>query len=642
MIDAYQQFLDRKRISDPETGIMGDVELRQIMKPHQVDITRWALRRGRAAVFAGTGLGKTFMELSWAEKVAEYTGKPVIIFAPLAVAEQHISEAVKFGIKAQLVAYDPSQGIGVTNYQKMEHFDIGAFGGAVLDESSILKNTDGKYRTKLIEECAKVPFRLAATATPAPNDFMELGNHAEFLGVMSYTDMLATFFTHDGGDTQKWRLKGHAENEFWKWMASWAVMLRKPSDLGYDNAGYDLPPLHYHQHTVGVEYAPSMDTGLLFPMEARTLQERIAARRDSVEERVSLAHKVVIGSFGDKLAAWHGNQNTQSAAAKRQKKTQSTAKSGTNSLPLTSRSGPNTCASIESGTSTSGSAHQSSSKPSTNDDAIDMLPITNTENAPKHQQESDLLKSEESNCSGQITRSVNPTTTQCLPLKTECAPSATGVTEESGSTLTTATTQATSEGFYAHHATQVSDSSKTTLTGLQERLNTYGKLDPWVVWCHLNSEQDALEKAFGPLAISIHGSLSDDEKIMRHNAWLRGDAPVLIVKPSMFAHGLNWQHCSNCVFVGLNDSFEQVYQAVRRFWRFGQTKPVNVHFIASEMEGATVANLKRKEADAERMAAAMVMHTSKLSQREIRGLERDRPDYNPTKPMIIPNWLEAA
>lgn len=458
MIDAYQQFLDRKRISDPETGIMGDVPLRPIMKPHQVDITRWALRRGRAAIFAGTGLGKTLMELSWAEKVAEYTGKPVIIFAPLAVAEQHISEAVKFGIKAQLVAYDPSQGIGVTNYQKMEHFDIGSFGGAVLDESSILKNTDGKYRAKLIEECAKVPFRLAATATPAPNDFMELGNHAEFLGVMSYTDMLATFFTHDGGDTQKWRLKGHAENEFWKWMASWAVMLRKPSDLGYDNAGYDLPPLHYHQHTVGVEYAPSMDTGLLFPMEARTLQERIAARRDSVEERVRLA------------------------------------------------------------------------------------------------------------------ASITPS----------------------------------------------------------DR--------PFVWWCQLNSEAEQLAKAL-PGSVNLTGSDSDDEKRRKLVGFSKGEIRVLVSKASIAGFGMNWQHCADTGFVGLNDSFEQVYQAVRRFWRFGQTKPVNVHFIASEMEGATVANLKRKEADAERMAAAMVMHMADLSSAAVRGSVRDRPDYNPTIPMKVPAWV---
>jgi hypothetical protein len=175
----------------------------------------------------------------------------------------------------------------------------------------ILKSTDGKYRTKLINDCAKVPFRLAATATPAPNDFMELGNHAEFLGVMSYTDMLATFFTHDGGDTQKWRLKGHAETEFWKWMASWAVMLRKPSDLGYDNAGYDLPPLNYHSHTVQVAYAPSMDTGLLFPIEARTLQERISARRDSVDERVALAASI---TPADRPFVWWCNLNAEADA----------------------------------------------------------------------------------------------------------------------------------------------------------------------------------------------------------------------------------------------------------------------------------------------------------------------------------------
>src|SRR5690606_17815373 len=158
---------------------------------------------------------------------------------------QHIREAAKFGLSARPIRNQDEcgSGVNVTNYQKIDHFDLSAFGGVVLDESSILKSTDGKYRTRLIEECATVPFRLAATATPAPNDFMELGNHAEFLSVMSYTDMLATFFTHDGGETQKWRLKGHAENDFWEWMASWAVMLRKPSDLGYPNDGYDLPPL---------------------------------------------------------------------------------------------------------------------------------------------------------------------------------------------------------------------------------------------------------------------------------------------------------------------------------------------------------------------------------------------------------------
>lgn len=459
-MNAYADFLARKRISDPETGIASPVDLPTVMKAHQYDIVRWALRRGRAAVFAGTGLGKTLMELTWSTKVSEFTGKPTLIFAPLAVAEQHISEAEKFGMAANLVSFHPDEGWGVnvSNYQKMDHFDLQAFGGIVLDESSILKSTDGKYRTRLIEECAKVPFRLAATATPAPNDFMELGNHAEFLGVMSYTDMLATFFTHDGGDTQKWRLKGHAENEFWKWMASWAVMLRKPSDLGYDNAGYDLPPLHYHQHIVGVEYAPSIDTGLLFPMEARTLQERIAARRDSVEERVRLA--------------------------------------------------------------------------------------------------------------GQMTPADRP----------------------------------------------------------------------FVWWCNLNSEADALAKLITG-SVNLSGADKDDDKRRKLVDFSQGRIRVLVTKPSIAGFGMNWQHCADTGFVGLNDSFEQIYQAVRRFWRFGQTKPVNVHFIASEMEGATVANIRRKEADAERMAAAMVLHMADLSSAAVRGSVRDRPDYDPKVPMTIPAWI---
>lgn len=458
----YLEFLARKRVLDPMTGMADVGELPAFLFPHQRDIVAWAMRRGRSAIFAGTGLGKTAMELVWGEKVANHTGKPVLVFAPLAVAQQHIREANKFGLSAKVVK-DQSEvvvGVNVTNYQKIGHFDLSAFGGVVLDESSILKSVDGHYRSRLIEECARIPFRLAATATPAPNDFMELGNHAEFLGVMSYTDMLATFFIHDGGDTQKWRLKGHAENEFWKWMASWAVMLRKPSDLGYPNDGYDLPPLVQNQHVVGVDYAPSLETGLLFPMEARSLSERIGARRDTVDERVAMAAK-----------------------------------------------------------------------------------LTPTDR-------------------------------------------------------------------------------------------------PFVWWCNLNSEAEALAKSI-PGAINLTGADSDEVKERKLIDFSDGRIRVLVTKASLTGFGMNWQHCCDTGFVGLNDSFEQVFQAVRRFWRFGQTNPVNVHFIAAETEGAVVANLKRKEADAERMAASMVMHMADLSSATVRGMVRDRPDYNPTQPMTIPDFVRS-
>ena len=459
----YQQFLDRKRIVDPMTGLNAFPPLPDAMFHFQRDITSWSLRRGRSALFAGTGLGKTIMELVWGNTIADNTGGMIMLLAPLAVSQQIIREAAKFGIPARLVSCqaDCGPGINVTNYQKIGHFDLAKFVAVILDESSILKSTDGHYRTRLIEECAQVPFRLAATATPAPNDFMELGNHAEFLGVMKYTDMLATFFTHDNGDTQKWRLKGHAETEFWKWMASWAVMLRRPSDLGYADDAYNLPPLNQVQHHVAVDYAPSIDTGTLFPMEASSLQERIAARRDTISERVALAAQ--------------------------------------------------------------------------------MTPADR----------------------------------------------------------------------------------------------------PFVWWCNLNAESEALVKAI-PGAVETKGSDSDEVKERKLNDFSEGRTRVLVTKPGVAGFGMNWQHCADTGFVGLNDSFEQVYQAIRRFWRFGQTKPVTVHFIAAETEGAVVANLRRKEADAERMAAAMVLHMADLSSQEVKGTLRTIPDYNPTQPFVLPDWLVAS
>lgn len=449
-MDAYAQFLARKSIIDPPTGIADPVDLPSVMFPFQRDITAWMLKRGRAAAFEGTGLGKSLQELAWGEAVARETQREVIHFAPLAVTAQMQREAVKFGIEPQTIV----------NYQRMSHHDLPKAGGVILDESSILKSVDGHYRSALIEACADVPFRLAATATPAPNDFMELGNHAEFLGIMSYTDMLATFFVHDGGDTQKWRLKGHAENEFWKWMASWSVMIRKPSDLGYSDEGYELPPLNYIEHRVGAEYAPSIDTGLLFPMQARTLSERIAARRATVPERVEKAAEATTGN------------------------------------------------------------------------------------------------------------------------------------------------------------------------------------DPFVWWCNLNAEAELAAKRMG--AVNLHGGLSDTEKERIILEFQDGNIKRLVTKASIAGFGVNWQCCHQTGFIGLNDSWEQFYQAIRRFWRFGQTEAVDAHLVVSELEGATVANIRRKEADADRMAAAMVHHMADLSSVAVRGAKRDRPDYAPTVPVQLPAFLEAA
>jgi len=460
---SYGEYLARKKAIDPCTGVADPGTIHPSLFGYQADIVRWALRRGRAAIFAGTGLGKTRMSIAWAHKVADYTGRPVLILTPLAVAAQFVGEgdAVALPVTRAMSQSDIGSGVYVTNYDKLSRFDISAFGGVVLDESSILKAHDGKTRASLIAAAQSVPFRLAATATPAPNDYMELGNHAEFLGVMAYAEMLAMFFVHDGGDTAKWRLKRHAEADFWHWMCSWSVMLTKPSDLGYDDTAHKLPPLLTHQHTVSVEYRPSLDTGLLFPVEARTLQERLGARRDSIDDRV------------------------------------------------------------------------------------------------------------------------------------ECA------------------------------AALINNNSR-----------------PWVAWCNLNSEADALAKAI-PGAVNVTGSDKEEAKEARLEAFARGDIRVIVTKPSICGFGMNWQHCRDTAFVGLNDSFEQVFQAVRRFWRFGQTMPVNVHFIAAETEGAVIANLQRKEADANRMIDQMILHMADLSAANIKGVTRDKAGYAP-KLTRIPSFMEQS
>ncbi|RWO57149.1 DEAD/DEAH box helicase [Mesorhizobium sp.] len=462
-LQAYHDFLAQKRVADVASGLVTLPELPAFLFPHQRDIVRWSLRRGRAAIFAGTGLGKTLMELVWARVVANHTGKPTLLLAPLAVSHQHEREAGEFGLSARVVT---SGGVAdetaITNYQKLDQFDLTAYGGIALDESSILKSYDGHYRSKLIELAKPIPFRLAATATPAPNDFMELGNHAEFLGVMSYFSMLATFFTHDGSETRNWRLKGHAENDFWRWMASWAVMLRKPSDLGYSDDGYELPPLVKRLHVVetGSHWEDAGQFSLL-PVEARTLQERNHARKSTIDHRIARA------------------------------------------VALTPADGH------------------------------------------------------------------------------------------------------------------------------------------FVWWGNLNAETEGVTKAI-PGAVEVRGSDHDDYKEEKLKAFSQGKIRVLVTKPSICGFGMNWQHCHRCGFVGLNDSFEQVYQAIRRFWRFGQKEKVTAEFIAADTEGAIIANLDRKEADAERMAAAMVRHMADLSSVAVRGAVLERHDYQPKQKFRLPQWEEFA
>ena len=256
--------------------------------PHQAALVEWALRKGRAAVFADTGLGKTAMQIEWARHVAS-NGR-VLILAPLAVAEQTVREADRFGVPMRYLREDDgADGIVITNYEMMSHFDAGTFAGVVLDESSILKSYTASTRTAIIESFQSTPWRLACTATPAPNDFTELGNHSEFLGIKTRTEMLAEYFTHDGGSTQDWRVKGHAVDPFWRWVASWGAVVRRPSDLGYSDDGFALPPLHMEEHVVNVSHDDANAAGMLFAPQVLGLSDQRATRRMTMGSRAALA-----------------------------------------------------------------------------------------------------------------------------------------------------------------------------------------------------------------------------------------------------------------------------------------------------------------------------------------------------------------
>ncbi len=461
-IVRYEEFIGYKRLVAPPVGIAEPPELNPKLFPFQRDIVRWALKRGRAAIWADCGLGKTPMALEWAKHVCAHTGGNVLILTPLAVAQQFVSEGEKFGVPVKLcrIGDDVEPGVNVTNYERIHHFDPASFAGVVADESSILKDYTSATRNMLIESFARTPFRLACTATPAPNDQMELGNHAEFLGVMTRTEMLAMFFTHDGGETQTWRLKGHAQKDFWRWVCSWAVNIRAPSDLGYYDDGFILPELRIHERVVSCGDDMAKRQGALFTVEARSLDEQRAARRASMPERVAEAARIV------------------------------------------------------------------NAEPS----------------------------------------------------------------------------------------------------------------ESWLVWCDLNAESEALTTAITD-AVEVTGSDSVEHKETTLHGFTKRSPRVLVSKPSLAGWGMNWQHCARVVFVGLSHSFEAWYQAIRRTYRFGQTRPVECYVVTSDAEGAVVANLKRKQSDAETMALGMVEHMRDITRAELSATKRDSTEYRPTVRMVVPEWV---
>ena len=312
----YDAFLASKRPVVPAVGrMLMNAEINPTLFPFQRDLVRWAIRKGRAAIFADTGLGKTLMQVEW----ARLTGKRTLIIAPLSVAQQTVSIArEKLGVEVVYSRGEELAPLTITNYEMVEHFNPDAFDAVVLDESSILKALDGKTRQRLTATFKNTPYRLCCTATPAPNDITEIANHAEFLGIMSRAEMLSAFFVHDSDESARsgWRLKGHAEEPFYRWLASWGMSIRKPSDLGYSDESFDLPPLTIEPCWVEADWKPE---GQLFHMGLHGIQERHAVRKATAHSRIEATIDLVASNPGqwilwcglneeaNKLAAYFGN-----------------------------------------------------------------------------------------------------------------------------------------------------------------------------------------------------------------------------------------------------------------------------------------------------------------------------------------------
>lgn len=435
---SYADFLSRKARVYTGRGLPHVPELPDRLYDWQIALVRWALRKGRAAIFADCGLGKTFMQVAWADAL----NVPALMLAPLCVAEQTVAEAAKLGIAVHYARdHHEAQGhrLVITNYERLDKFDPSAFSAVVLDESSILKAFDGETRNALIRSFANTPYRLCCTATPSPNDISELANHAEFLGLMTRPEFLATWFiridqgqrttTHHG-----WRMKRHAVAPFYRWMASWAVAIRSPKDIGYDDAGFQLPPLRIHDVTL--ETTATGGDALFPEMGAKGLSGRLAARRTSMVDRVeSVSHLVA-------------------------------------------------------------------------DD--------------------------------------------------------------------------------------------------QQAL----------IWCGLNEESTALSRAIHG-AVEVRGDDTYAEKVGAVQAFVRGDVRVLVSKAKILGFGMNFQHCARMAFVGLSDSYEAYYQCIRRCWRYGQTRPVDVHIVVSEAERMVVENVRRKEAAAAHLSQQLLEHMTEFEREEV-------------------------
>lgn len=461
---SYRDIIAASRGAFVPTGFDGDFDLPSSLFPHQRAAVEFSLRAGASANFLDTGLGKTRAALSWGQEVVSRTNRPVLMLAPLGVTRQHKTEADEIGVNA-VVSRDggPQEAqIVIANYERLHLFDATEFAGIILDESSILKSFSGQTTKRLIETFKRTPYRLACTATPAPNDHTELGTHAEFLGVMTRDQMLMRWFLHDSADTGTWRLKGHGVRPFWDWVASWARCVSRPSDLGFSDDGFEMPELRMHRHLVAAD--------------------RLTGRG---EEKDGQAHLFRMPDM-----------------------------------------------------------------------------------------------------------------------------SATSVHTEKRLTC-----QARAEAVAAIVAAEPNE--------------------PWTVWVETDYDADAIMAAI-PDAVEVRGSMTPEQKEDRLSGFTKGDIRVLVTKASIAGFGLNWQHCARTVFAGMSFSYEAFYQAVRRHWRFRQTRPVDCHVVFADTEAAIWDVVSRKAGDHDAMKREMTLAMARAHRAETR-----LHSYQPQKPASLPAWVSA-
>ena len=653
----YTQFIKKKGAVAVPTGFEPS-ELPSRLFDYQRDLVVWACRRGRAALFADTGLGKSGMQLAWADQVARHTGKPVIIFAPLAVAAQTVREAAAFGIYGVRQVREAGEigdaRIVVTNYERLEKFEPALFGGVVLDESGILKHHDAKTRARITEAYSRTPYRLACTATPAPNDVTELGNHAEFMGICSRVEMLSEYFTHDGGETQVWRLKGHARTAFWRWVCSWAAVLRSPEDLGYNGSAHVLPPLNHHEHIVSDETGFANERGLLFATDAMTLDDQRKARRASLSKRVDLAAQLVAAEPNEQWILWC-ELNDEGDALER-------AIPG--SVQVSGSDTPERKEAVamwfaDSQQKGSCTCRGSLSTPRI-DDAKSLQTQKRPESSKKASSERPLSEPEQSNSTsasttsrtlkntGERQTSKRRTTQQGEPSTSQTPSTGNGSNDSSKSGQSPTQTSKRTSGSAVHsesHSTTTGESSllreEDARSASEQKAST--SLEPESLGCSASTTATLPGESEGYSArpaTSESGSLQtvqSDSKLPPCTCGMR--RKVLISKSSIFGYGLNLQSCARVAFVGVGNSFESYYQAIRRCWRFGQSRQVEAHIVSSDVEGAVLANLKRKQADALSMSVSMAEHTRAYVQSAVRGSVRDTNAYNPKTKIVVPGWL---